>query len=284
MTSDPVPAVRSALAPLLVRPAATAVVTDFDGTVSPIVENPSEARPLDGVAETLASLARRFAVVAVVSGRSVSFLEQRLVVTDPEAVGDPASTGPAHRVQLVGLHGLERLGADGRITVEPEAERWHHVVIDTAERLRHGAPAGVLVEPKGLAVTVHWRHAPDAVDWVESTVAREVERTGLGAHGGRFSVELRPPVDVDKGSVIRGLTGSCEAACYFGDDLGDMPAFEALAALSTEVGMRTVSVAVVDDESNPLVAESADVTVAGPTEALAALAWLAAAPTGGAGS
>ncbi len=279
-TPDPAPAVRKALGPLLVRPAATAVVTDFDGTLSPIVVEPHAARPLAGAAETLALLARRFAVVAVVSGRSVSFLEQLLVVPDPESGGAPASGRAAHQVHLVGLYGLERLGGSGRITVEPEAERWRPVVDAAAAKLRREAPAGVLVEPKGLAVTVHWRHAPEAVDWVVSAVDAEVERSGLRYHPGRLSLELRPPLDVDKGSVVRGLTESCEAACYFGDDLGDLPAFAALAALSTEVGMRTVSIAVADEESDPLVSDSADLTLAGPTEALDALAWLATAPSG----
>jgi trehalose 6-phosphate phosphatase len=279
VTTDPAPAVRTALGPLLVRPAATAVVTDFDGTLSPIVVDPYEARPLAGAAETLALLARRFAVVAVVSGRSVSFLQRVLVVSDPESGGTPV-TSNAHRIHLVGLYGLERSGVSGRITVEPQAERWRPVVDDAVARLRRDAPAGVLVEPKGLAVTVHWRHAPEAVDWVASAVDAEVERSGLRSHSGRLSVELRPPLDVDKGSVVRGLTESCEAACYFGDDLGDLPAFAALAALSIEAGMRTVSIAVADEESDPLVSESADITLAGPTEALEALAWLAAAPGG----
>jgi trehalose 6-phosphate phosphatase len=279
--TDPGPAVRTALAPLLVQPAATAVVTDFDGTLAPIVVDPYEARPLAGAAETLALLARRFAVVAVVSGRSVSFLEQFLIVTGPGSDGEPASSAAGHRIHLVGLYGLERLGEDGRITVEPQAEHWRPVVVEVAAKLRMDAPAGVLVEPKGLAVTVHWRHAPEAVDWVVSAVDSEVERSGLRAHPGRLSVELRPPLDVDKGSVVRGLTESCEAACYFGDDLGDLPAFAALAALSSDVGMRTVSIAVADQESDPLVSESADVTLAGPSEALGALAWLAAAPSSG---
>jgi trehalose 6-phosphate phosphatase len=279
VTNDPAPAVREALAPLLVRPAATAIVTDFDGTLAPIVVDPYQARPLAGVAETLGSLARRFALVAVVSGRSVSFLERLLVVSDPDSGGTPVSGAGAPPIHLVGLYGLERLRGDGRITVEPQAERWRPVVDDAAARLSRDAPAGVLVEPKGLAVTVHWRHAPEAADWVVSVVDAEMQRSGLRSHPGRLSVELRPPLDVDKGSVVRGLTESCEAACYFGDDLGDLPAFAALTALSSEAGMRTVSIAVADKESDPLVSESADITLAGPTEALDALAWLAAAPS-----
>jgi trehalose 6-phosphate phosphatase len=266
---------RTALAPLLARPASTAVLTDFDGTLSPIVTDPSEARPLDGSAEVMAQLARRFGVVAVISGRPVSYLEEHLAL--------PVPSDPIHRVRLVGLYGLERSWGDGRIVVEPAAARWREVVADAVAHLRKGAPAGVLVEPKDLAVTVHWRRAPRAEGWVNAAVAAEAARSGLRAHPARMSVELRPPLGVDKGSVVRGLAASCSAACYLGDDLGDLPAFEALAAMGREEGMSTLSIAAVDDESDPSVAAAADVVVAGPRGALDVLAWLAAATPADAG-
>ncbi len=110
----PSPEVRAALAPLLSHPETTAVLTDFDGTLSPIVKNPYEARPLDGTAEVLAALARRFVEVAVISGRSVAYLEEHLA---------PASApDPAHRIRFVGLYGLEQSWGDGRII--PSRRPW----------------------------------------------------------------------------------------------------------------------------------------------------------------
>ena len=266
---------RTALAPLLARPASTAVLTDFDGTLSPIVTDPAEARPLDGSAEVMARLARHFGVVAVISGRPVSYLEEHLAL--------PVPSDPVHRVRLVGLYGLEQSWGDGRIIVERQAAGWSEVVADAVAHLRRGAPEGVLVEPKGLAVTVHWRQARQDEGWVNTAVAAEAERSGLRAHPGRMSVELRPPLEVDKGSVVRGLAASCSAACYFGDDLGDLPAFEALAAMGRDEDVSTLSIAAVDDESDPSVAAAADVVVAGPPGALAVLAWLAASATASAG-
>jgi len=250
----------------MVHPATTAVLTDFDGTLSPIVTDPYQARPLGGVGAVLSVLARRFGRVAVISGRPVSFLEEHL------ATGRPSD--PGHRVRLVGLYGLEQSWGDGRITVEPEARAWQQAIDAAVVALQRDAPAGVLVEPKGLAVTVHWRGAPEAEGWVTGAVAAEVDRSGLRPHAGRLSVELRPPLDVDKGSVVRAMAGPCSAACYFGDDLGDLPAFAALSAMRIE-GKRTVAVAVVDNESDPRVAAAADLTLSGPGEALDALAWLA---------
>jgi trehalose 6-phosphate phosphatase len=149
------------------------------------------------------------------------------------------------------------------------------MVEEAAGRLRSHAPPGAEVEFKDLAVTVHWRRAPEVASWAGEAVEAEVARTGLRAHPGRMSVELRPPVDVDKGSVLRRLVAGCSAACYLGDDLGDLPAFAALADLGSVGAMVTVSAAVVDAESAPEVAAAADLTLPGPAATLATLRWLA---------
>ncbi len=261
---EPRSEVRRALASLLVDPASTAIVSDFDGTLSPIVADPATARPLPGARRVLADLADRFGVVAVVSGRPGAFLVEHL------------GSGPDHRgVTLVGLYGLEWSDSSGAITVEPGVEEWRSAIAGATFSLRSHAPPGVTIESKGLAVTVHWRQAPEAEQWAMAAVADEVGRTGLVAHPGRKSMELRPPLEVDKGSVVRRLVGDCTAACYLGDDLGDLPAFEAVASLHDDRLLRGVTVAVLDDESAPAVAEAADVSVEGPGEALSALAWLA---------
>ncbi len=90
-----------------------------------------------------------------------------------------------------------------------------------------------------------------------------------------MSVELRPPLDIDKGSVVGELAGRSTAACYFGDDLGDLPAFAALADRGRVPGVTAVSVAVVDDETPDEVVQAADVHIPGPAAALDVLAWLA---------
>ncbi len=59
-------------------PEAAAILTDFDGTLAAIVDDPAAARPLDGVPALLDELADRYALVAVLSGRPVAFLQQLL--------------------------------------------------------------------------------------------------------------------------------------------------------------------------------------------------------------
>ncbi len=274
-------AVRRALAPLVAEPAASAIVTDFDGTLAPIVDDPAEARASDGAARLLTRLAAGYRVVAVVSGRSASFLSERLFPS-----GQPAgnqATGSDDRVpgvRLVGLHGLEWSGGDGETTPVPGAERWRPVVSEVAGQLQASVPPGVEVEAKGLAVTIHWRRAPRSAGQVAELVSSASSASGLRTHPGRMSVELRPPLDFDKGTAIRQLVEGCSAACFFGDDVGDLPAFGALAALAVENGMATTSVAVVDGESAPSVVEAADVVLSGPADVLAVLGWLADAAEG----
>lgn len=254
----------SILGPLVVDPAATALITDFDGTLSPIVEDPASARPLDGVPDLLDRLSRHFGVVAVVSGRPARFLIEHLL---PGGVG-------ISRVRLLGLYGMEEVGPDGSARLTAAAEPWLPVVVDVAARLQAGAPTGVLVEAKGATVTVHWRRAPATETWVAGRVAEAALRSGLVPHLGRASIELRPPLDIDKGTVVRQLTSGCRAACFLGDDLGDLPAFAALTRRANEDGLDVVTVAVRDVETAPEMLAAADLVVDGPQGARAVLSWL----------
>jgi trehalose 6-phosphate phosphatase len=252
------------------------VVTDFDGTLAPIVEDPATARPFPGTAALLTRLARRFGVVAVVSGRPAGFLVEHLVTAG--TAGTAGAVPGAEGVHLIGLYGLESAAAGGGVVVEPAAEPWRAVVAEVAGRLRADAPAGVGVESKDLAVTVHWRRAPAAAGWAADRVAAEAGRSGLVAHPGRRSLELRPPLAIDKGTVLRRIIGSCSAGCYLGDDLGDLPAFTALSDWAATDGRVGVAVAVIDEETAPGVAALADLTVTGPESAVGLLAWLADTP------
>ena len=251
------PAAAAVLAPLVVDPAATALVTDFDGTLSPIVYDPATARPLDGVPDLLRRLADEFAVVAVVSGRPASFLVERLGRDRPE----PSVPGAVHRPVRDGGGRARRNGPAGRVRRRrgcPSWPRWRG-------RLRADVPAGVLVEVKGAAVTVHWRHAPDAEAGLLSRVAGEAARSGLVAHPGRaVGRTAAPGRRSTREPWCEGLTEGCRAACFFGDDLGDLPAFAALAHEAAGDGAAVVGVAVDDTETAPEVLAAADLVVDGP--------------------
>jgi trehalose 6-phosphate phosphatase len=165
--------------------------------------------------------------------------------------------------------------------VGPDARPWEPVIAEIAARARAEAPAGVHVEPKGLTVTLHWRQAPEAGSWAAAFARRQEQAHGVRGGLGRLSLELRPPLDVDKGTVVRSLASGMAALAVFGDDLGDLPAFDAAADLKSQ-GVAVARIAVVDDEAPTEVAARADLVVAGPLGAVALLRELdqAAGPGG----
>ncbi len=254
-----------AFAAFRVARSAAAVVTDFDGTLSEIVEDPASARPLAGVVDTLHALAAEFGCVAVVSGRPVSFLRSRLEIDER----------PSTALVLSGLYGLEWF-AEGTERTEPAALPFRSVIEEVAARADAEAPAGVGVERKGLSVTLHVRTAEDLTGWALRWSEEAAGAAGLVVHAGRKSFELRPPLAFDKGTVVSSLVAGRRAACFLGDDLGDLPAFDALDALQRDAGAATVRVGVRSREAPPSLLERADVIVDGPGGSLALLRSLLA--------
>ncbi len=265
-----------------------ALFTDFDGTLSDIVADPADARPHGDAADLLGILAGRLAIVCVLSGRPIAFLE-------------PFFPDPA--IRLVGLYGLEQRIGGARIDL-PGAGVWREVVADTLAAAGTG-PAGMRAEGKGLSLTLHYREHPEIEDAVATWAAGQARRTGLVARRARMSVELHPPIEVDKGSVLRAAveaadqasdeaggaaieadvggdraTGEREptvrAVCFMGDDAGDLTAYDALDALAA-TGRHTVRVAAASPEAVPELLARADVTVDGPGAVVAILRELVGA-------
>jgi trehalose 6-phosphate phosphatase len=149
-------------------------------------------------------------------------------------------------ILLAGLYGLE-VQHHGEYQVGPEAQRWREVVSATATRLRAAAPSGVLVEPRGLSVTCHYRANPALGPQVRALAREVAAATGLVVRAGRKLVELLPPVGTDKGTVIAKWAAPAGFACYLGDDTGDLAAFRVLDQLAAR-GIGTARIAVRSDE------------------------------------
>jgi trehalose 6-phosphate phosphatase len=241
------------LEPILSDPARAGLFCDFDGTLSEIIDEPDLARPAAGMPELLGELAGRLAVVGVLSGRPVSFLEQLF----------------PREVLLAGLYGLETL-TDGVRRDHPSGGTWREVIDDVASSsIAHG-PAGMRVEEKGLSLTLHFRTRPEIADEVRAFAEKQGARSGLQVRGARMSFELHPPIAVDKGTALLDLTGDLSAVCFIGDDVGDLPAFDALDELG-RAGVAVVRVAVRSTEESAELIERADVRVDGPAGVCALL-------------
>jgi len=241
------------LASLRGEPSRSGILADFDGTLSPIVDDPGAAEPLSGVPEVLAQLAEQYERVAVVSGRPVAFLARFLPPV----------------LFLSGLYGLEVIDR-GRRRDHPSGGAWREVINDVASYSEARGPAGMRVENKGLSLTLHYRTRPEIEADVEAWAERQAARSGLDVRPARMSFELHPPIPADKGSAVEEVARGLDAVCFIGDDRGDLPAFAALDRLEAG-GTTVVRVAVRSPEAPPELLERADLVVDGPDGVLAFL-------------
>lgn len=237
--------------------------SDFDGTLAPIVEDPADARPLPGVTDALGRLAARVARVGVISGRPAAFLVSHL-----------ARTGAS----LWGLYGLEEVERDDdgetRVVPLPEAEEWRPVVDEVTARAERELGDRAGVERKQLTLTLHYRRNPEVRPALHEWAEEAARRTGLTLDEAKMSYELSPPVPHGKGVVLERAADGLRAACFFGDDRGDIGAFDALDRLGAR-GLATVRVAVRSDEAPAELLDRADLVLDGPPDVLASLDLLA---------
>jgi trehalose 6-phosphate phosphatase len=235
------------IACLAEQPERSGLIFDVDGTLAPIVSRPEDAAVPDETRAELERLARRYRLLAFVSGRTGEDA-RRMVDVDDAA--------------YVGVHGLE---------LEPEAARWREPLHElTSVEWPWGD-----VEDKGLTVSFHYRNAADqeaAVRQAES-IAKRAWGAGLVPRFGRKVLEVRPPVDADKGTAVRALVSEAgvSRALFAGDDTTDLDAFRGLREAELELA---VCVAVASDEGPPELREQADLVVDGPAELLELLRQL----------
>jgi len=252
-------AVLAGLEPILSDPGRAGLFCDFDGTLSEIIDEPDLARPAAGMPEVLGELAGRLGLVGVLSGRPVSFLEPLF----PDSV------------LLAGLYGLETL-SDGVRRDHPSGGAWREVIDDVASSsIAHG-PAGMHVEEKGLSLTLHFRTHPEIEDEVRAFAEKQGARSGLQVRGARMSFELHPPIAVDKGTALLDLARDLLTVCFIGDDVGDLPAFDALDELERG-GTTVVRVGVRSAEESAELIERADIRVDGPAGVCSLLAGVSEA-------
>ena len=245
------------LQPLRDAPERSAVLLDVDGVLAPIVQQPDNAHMPETTRRPLIEVARRYGIVACVSGRRAS--DARRIV----ALGS---------IFYLGSHGTEVL-RPGAVAPEldPELQSWarrvqafaHDAYGEKLRRLR------VRLEDKEAIAALHWRGVPDedeALAAVED-VAEAAEKAGFVPHWGRKVLEIRPPVRIDKGAGIVSLLRDTDlaAAVYVGDDVTDLDAFRGLTELR-ELGRLdyALRVGVHSDESPSALQEEADTLVEGP--------------------
>lgn len=250
---------RTALAALLADPEHALVALDFDGTLSPIVDDPARAAADPAAVAALGRIGARVGTVAVITGRPA-----RTAV----ALGGLDRVPGLGSMIVLGQYGVERWDAETgefHIPEPPQAiDDVEAALPGVLDDLGHG---GVQLEHKQRAIGVHTRQCPDPAatfDQLSGPVTRLAEEHGLTVEPGRNVLEIRPH-GFDKGDALRALVAErgSRSIVFGGDDLGDLPAFEAVAALREE-GTPGLLLCSASDEEDAL-ARIADVIVHGPS-------------------
>lgn len=245
----------------------TALMFDFDGVLAPIVPDPVSARPLPGVRDALAACVGRYARVAIVTGREPDWIDAIFGLDG---------------LEIVGSHGMER-HHQGRVEAHPLVAAWRTPIAEFADRAEAALAGeeGVWVERKAFTLSVHYRGAPDtgaARAAIDAAAAPLLDELDLRGRHGRRVLEVRPPVEVSKGTAAAGLVDDPRVAraMFAGDDTTDLDAFAALRRLAAQGALtEVVLVGAADPEADPRVAAEADLVVDGPAGLAAFLALLA---------
>jgi trehalose 6-phosphate phosphatase len=247
------------LSPLLalLREGPFGLITDLDGTISPMFKTPAETALSPVCRRHLEAIAARVALVAVVSGRTAEEVRR-----------------------IVGLEGIVYVGLHGFSLAMPPI--WSEAAVATYTVLARSilddlrrtiALPGITFEDKGPLVALHYRQAADppaARQAILDAIGAAPMATRFARHEGKMFVELRPPVpSVNKGAAVRHLATeyALRSVLYLGDDVTDTDAFR---ALHEATAFRSASVVVASEETPPEVLAAADYRV----EGVAGTEWL----------
>src|SRR4051794_28587763 len=239
------------------------VALDFDGTLAPIVEDPSAAHIHVAAADVLDRLAAEVRGIAVITGRPA---RQVLALGGLDEVGDAIGEHDRELIVL-GQYGNERWTSFERRVITPKPPPGLSGLIRELPRLlREAGVPDAWIEEKGLAVAVHTRRLEDPVaafDRLLPGLPEAARARRLPVEPGRTVIEVRAR-SMEKGRARSSLVSEFEAGgvVFVGDDLGDVPAFEAVLEMRAR-GLPALLVCSGSDEESVLRAMS-DLEVSGP--------------------
>lgn len=227
------------------------IFSDIDGTLAPVVRDPAKSRISPRAKELLSGLTALGVRIALVSGREVE-AARRIVGLD--------------NVAYAGNHGLH-VWLDGAEetteAVRPYAEQARKVLAEIGA-IPH---PGVEIEDKGPVLAFHYRNAAGhkfAREAILAAIQRVPAAAAFAVFEGRKVIELRPPLDLNKGTAIVHLAErlGVRSAIAIGDDLTDVDMFRGVEELRRH-GMAGATVAVWSEEAPEGLLEATDFWVRG---------------------
>lgn len=237
--------------------------SDFDGTLTPIFDDPRNTVLSPAIRDTIGELSTRLELVAMVSGRDVNTLREMIGLTS---------------VTYVGNHGLEEWTPRGERRVY-ESQISDGLIKEVEKGIELSEVAGISLENKGLSVAVHYRNSPDpamARTELLPMLKHLAAARGLGIREGKMVLEIGTEAGVNKGTAVSRMVRDSRlmGAIVLGDDLTDCDAFDALCDLVRKGTLKGAAIAVVDEETPEAVTRRADFRLTGMGEVEEFLRWM----------
>ena len=205
------------------------LLTDFDGTLTPILKHPDLVTLPEEVRQVLVNISENKAfILGIITGRSLRQIKKLVNIPG---------------ILYAANHGVELEGPGIRF-VSKEAKKaryllWH-IYMRLFKSLKH--IEGILIEDKGLSVSLHYRSVKKSGDVehvtriLQDTIKPFLDKKMLFLHTGKMVYEIRPPVKWDKAITIKWLLtnyfplefSADGLLIYMGDDKADIEVFDNL--------------------------------------------------------
>lgn len=239
------------------------LITDVDGTISPIVDQPDKARVTPRNHNLLQQLQTQLTLVGVISGRSAEDVAQRVGIEG---------------LVYVGNHGLERW-EDGVVIPSPQIAQFRPALESALTMLQEHQVDGLFIEDKQATLSIHYRNVANPTHFAQTftpIIQQIASDNNLYYFQGRMLFELRPPLDLNKGTAFHDLIQShnLQAALYLGDDTTDADALKMAQTLRKTNQCYALSIGVESDDTPDSVRDNADLLVSGVPDVESFFAWL----------
>ena len=249
----------------------SALLSDFDGTLSPIAPTPEAAFLHPDLVHILPILETKAPLFGIITGRAVDDARHKVGLDG---------------LLVVGNHGLEWFDG-GEYRAHPAGLAAEQAIVDALAGIEQDLRAldrdltGIVFENKRLSASIHYRLVADPETFdapLAAITQRHADAFGLRMTTGKMMVELRPRAQVSKGSAVEEIViaHGLRGAVFLGDDVTDVDAFRAITRLRESGALAAgLSVGVLSADTNPAIVETADLLVHDVNEVAAVFVELA---------
>ena len=240
------------------------LITDMDGTISPIPHDFLRKTIPPPTLPQLTELVSRMDVLAIVSGRTSEGIKN-LVNIDG--------------IKYIGHYGMEQWEND-RAILHPDAGAYVPTMRAIAKELEPlRSIQGILIQDKWATISIHYHLClqPEAAkQQILDLLIKSPHIKNLLIMDEKTNIGILPRVDVNKGTAVTTLIRQyrLEAAIYLGDDIGDAPAFRAIRQARSKKSFNGLGILVTGTETSHNLLDEVDFTLDGVQETETLLQWL----------